>query len=456
MKYLYTLLFLLPLLFSCSVEETPENGLILSRLSYTFSYDGRDSVVVAVECNSEWDCTSSSEQFEVKKISRDSFMVKALPNEKNEEISSEVRVESEDKSCTFKVNQMAKCFSGQLSDYYPTSQGAMSANGYYAAYVAEYPGGDFRARLVNLSTFEETVLEIPEVEDLLTISGITAVSDDGRCVIFMDGLNARSFYSINGEIVDLPLPEGCRLAKPQDMSADGSVIVGYCHDKDNLYLPIKWTSFGESYEILERPTDNAAGTGLVNGTIARGCSADGSVIYGSEWRYFGLVYWKDGKLYNPGIDYAKITPGTNGNQNISRIVKFSDNRSVSNNGKYIVSYYMDMESGYEIQYPVLINTVTGNVDIMRELQYTAAFSVNDDGVVFGVTPAMGMSTGYCLDFETRTAIPISEWFMDNYGIILSDDNRFVSDNPRKGVFFGQRMYSGGLSPFYPNWHLVIE
>ncbi len=74
-----------------------------------------------------------------------------------------------------------------------------------------------------------------------------------------------------------------------------------------MYRPLKWTD-GGTPEVLPVPELNFRNEPYVSGVMARGCSADGSVIYGSTWDNldYGMLYWKDGKVDWVGSDVREV------------------------------------------------------------------------------------------------------------------------------------------------------
>lgn len=453
----------LMLMIGCQNKNNTLEHLDLSLLSYTFEATKADSVIIGVNCRNEWAFAIQGDWITAEKVGEDSLLVKSLANDSQKSRNATVSISSGSLTADFQADQMGKYFSGFMFDFPITSNGCMSKGGKFAGYVdTKLEGEDFVARAYVINIEERSVKEIDLPENINSKGNqdydtMLAISDDGKTIIFQNSEGALSAVYVNGEYIELQLPEGYKNAKPQDMSADGSVIVGYCHDNKGLYQPIKWTNF--EYEILERPTDNAGGLGEAPGTMARGCSADGSVVFGSEWRFMGLVYWtEDGTLHNPGIDYAETTVGDKTTY-ISRIVKYSETFGISPNGRYLGSYFKDMTSGdgNYIDYPVVIDTKTGEVKIIKEMQGISVTTISNEGTVFGGFPTLGMSMGYVLDLENMQSYDLSQWFKENHGIEISTSDRFVtsiSENSR--VISGYRMVNGGIGILYPTWVISLD
>lgn len=459
-KALYSIAAVLTaVLFSSCKQETVEDYIILSRLSYTFS-NAEDSIVIGVKSNKEWKAESDSDHFTVSKRGTDSAVIKAIPSSEGAAVSGNIQFMAGDMVSVFKVDQLPASFDGRFVDYDLTSYGAISPLGKYAAYVYYEMGADgnyiFHASKINVETGEEETIEIPESGGE-SYDGVLGISDDGETLIFVNFASVNSKVYRNGELVELKLPDGYTSPSPQAMSSDGSVIVGFCMDPNYMYRPMRWSYFGTEYEELEFPTENVGQGDIYPGTMARGCSADGSVVYGSEWLYMGLVYWKDGKLHNLGVEYGEVDKDSDAYKKPSaRLVMFSDNFKMSPNGRYIAaSYKDDLDPENKKEYPALIDTETGDVKMLPELNGVVGLAVSDDGVVFGGTPSFNITQGVVIDFDSKTSIPLSEWFADKYGLTIEDD-RFVYYTPAEGVFYGRKYFYNGMSAFFPMWLLTMD
>lgn len=455
-KLTYILAVLTSFVFAaCTTEYITEDYIELSRSSYSFRQ--KDSVAIVVSSNTQWTAVSSDEaHFQTEQKGEDTLIVRAFPDESGMSVSGTVTFTAGTVSKMLEVEILQEHFCGSFVDYPPLSRGAISPSGKFAAYLEEKMDGSKEAFRFNLETGASEEIAIPQSK--YSFDGVLAISDDGSTIIFEDNMNAVSEVYRDGKLLTLALPEGGKNPTPQAMSADGTVFVGYYREGEppyNYCRPIKWTDSGADYVLLDYPTESVGGDDVGSGVMARGCSADGSVIYGSEWRSMGLVFWKDEVLYNPGIDYGKFETDPNNPYKVyvSRIVLYSDVRKVSPNGKYIAASYIYFdEDHYEHECPVLIDTENYEVQILKEVDNSTALSVTDDGIVFGGTPTYGMSNGIVIDFDGKKSIPVSEWFMSEKGIVM-DDNRFVYYSPDPNTYFGNKRVDNGI---YPNWHLVIE
>ena len=166
----------------------------------------------------------------------------------------------------------------------------------------------------------------------------------------------------------------------------------------------------------------------MTGVTVRGCSADGSVIYGSTWDNldFGMLYWKDGKVDWAGSDVRRIHTEINryGEEEIcvDAMRCMADLTQISPNGKWIAGAYRYeiMEDGnYHIEtYPAVFNTETGKTVIIKDYGERVVSHITNDGIVCIANSSYLPDDGFMYDVNTQTNLgSVSEWIRSNYGII---------------------------------------
>lgn len=103
----------------------------------------------------------------------------------------------------------------------------------------------------------------------------------------------------------------------------------------------------------------------MTGVTARGCSADGSVIYGSTWDNldFGMLYWKEGKVDWVGSDVREVETVQIDNgigetidyRLVNGMIATAEYTKISPNGRWIAgAYRTEKLAGNDIartQYP---------------------------------------------------------------------------------------------------------
>ena len=97
----------------------------------------------------------------------------------------------------------------------------------------------------------------------------------------------------------------------QSSSVDGSVMVGYTEGTPYgcMYGPVKVVD-GEVKPLPLPEEGNFRNEEWWAGILARGMSADGSVVYGTSWENYdyGMAYWdKDGNVDWVGSDLRTVT-----------------------------------------------------------------------------------------------------------------------------------------------------
>lgn len=445
--------------FSCQKNEI-EDYLNLSVYSYTFANDGSDSVVVEVNTNlSGWTVQSSDESVSAEQIDECRAVVKMLPNTTNAYLEGSVKFCAGDMEKVMSVRQLPSSFDGIFKVFPLTTMGAMSRNGKWYAYIDRPMGDDGKyysyGKIINLETGEEKDIDIPEGTESEFFDCLRAVSDDGKFVLCCDGRGGplSEVMSVeDGSFIQMQLPEGYSVRMLQNMSSDASVVIGSCRNMNNgMWEPFKWVN-GEPI-ALDYPETDAYGVPTY-AVYPRGCSDDGSIIYGSEWSSFGLIYWKDDRMYNIGIDNSTVSVIDGGQfANIIRLQAAYGN--ISPSGKYIVSNYRDYTSGSGIESPVRINTETGVFEILEGVD-CGGNTVTDEGLVFGAAPATMSSGGAVVDFEKGTSVPLVEYMESNYGLVLGDFYWVNHVSPDQKAFAGRCVVMTGFGPRNPYWFVSFH
>lgn len=451
------ILFAACVLASCTDDLKPEEYIKISRSSYTFSGDG-DSVYVKVVSSGDWTVERDQAWIMLGQKSGDSIAISLGPNEIEEIRTGKVIFTTKSKSMEFMVEQLPRSFNGKLYEFPINARGAISPGGKYAAYLyweldMETNAYCYYGKKINLETGEEYDIPSNPYDDygLSYYLKIQAISDDGRTIVYSDDSNMIDAVFVDNNEVEMDILSGYRSPMFAAMSSDGTVIVGTVQSENQFcFVPAIWKN--GSMELLEMPRFNSAGEPLRNGVIVRGCSQDGSVIYGSEWDYQGVIYWRDGKMFYPGLDYAF-------GDDIQRIYMYASYFSMSPDGKYIAAsygaFYTDYTEG-QPTVPVLINTETDESLIFGSSQSEGGgLTADNNGILFGGTPATGMTTSLVYDFEAGTSIPISLWMKQKHGVTLSDSRKvYYAIDDR--IYYGAQLVSTGVGTLSPEYVLVLD
>ena len=151
---------------ACTNESSNTGYINISRTSYTLNGNGKDSCVINVESDTEWEMGIHDEWISATRAGGDSVIIKASANETESIRSGSVAFLSKNASCEMIVEQTPKSFTGKMINFPLTARGAISPNGKYAAYLnstinmetSEYT---YYGVKINLETMEETNTEKP-------------------------------------------------------------------------------------------------------------------------------------------------------------------------------------------------------------------------------------------------------------------------------------------------------
>lgn len=310
----------------------------------------------------------------------------------------------------------------------------------------------------------------PVDEGTMSLRFAYCMTDQGQ--FFVDtALGDTWIFDINTmDYTKIPVPsESTDKPNIHHTSVDGKTWVG-ASGFGSIRWPMVWKD-GEPSK-LDRPTKSFRDGNPHYGVIARGCSADGSIIYGTSWEGFdaGLVWWKNGEL----MGYAGGTDVDTGEQ----IHYVSDEKaaidmqqqyitnglslqsqtySASLNGKYIAAMYRvetKTESGTEPGvYPAFFNTETNQTKVFRDLN-GSGFTVSNNGIGFTTEGTLQISSGYVVNVETGEILgKINEWLQKEYGIIpvigvVEHVNQDMS------VIYGANMESNAMGVSMMNWYIA--
>lgn len=457
--YIPMVLFSLSMCFSCT-KTAVEDYIELSLMSYMFQSNGSDTVYVDVTSNSaDWNVTTNGDFIKVEKIDESTAKVCVSSNSLAEMRSGSVLFTAGTATGTMNVGQLPSSFRGVFRMLPATARGCMSRNGDWYAYVDvtlnDEGYWDDHAYRINLRTGVTDTLDIPEPERGDFFDNVAAISDDGEYILYDKRSNYLSVLVHNGEIVPVIVPEGYEWAWIINMSADASVLVGCAKLKNSVFLPFKWIN-GEPL-ALEYIPKNVFGNNIT-AFYPRGCSDDGSIVYGSEWSTFGLMYWKGSELNNFGIDNSEIMVGDNGTKYASLIMMQASKFNISPNGKYIGARYRKYSSpGNYTDYPVRVDTEMGIFEYLETAPMCAGNVALDNGVLFGAEVPYTADKGMIFNIDEGTSVSLSDWVMEKYGFIIDENYWCDSVSPDLKSFCGRFLATSGLvGSTNPYWVMSVE
>lgn len=468
-KYL-SIFFLFVMPISCT-ETIELDQLYISLSSYTFD-SGTDVVRVDVSANVEWTIENDNEWISVD-ASQCSVLLTASANESDEPREGIIRFVANDIERQFQVYQLSKSYTGKFVEVDYATSAVFSKNGRFHAGVKTELLQDGATTIATPVVIDSYTGEMTEYDGDADYETVRAISDDGR-IFSVTTYSGGSVVFVDGTPTRLEV-EGCnKWVEVEGMSSDGSIMVGYAQDSETkLYVPVKWTNMQP--EILEHPDVSAIGQELYNGSMARGCSEDGSVIYGSEWDTYGLIFWKDGKMYYPGKDFAKEKTILVqwGDGSMKEFVDYcvvqilGDRFSMSPNGKYIaammndfVDYGPDSPSGW-VNYAAVIDTEKYELLVVKgDFKDITALTVDNNGICYAGTPSELVSQGYVFDCngfpENPAIIPAPDWLKQKYGIEVNDNRLVTGVSSNNNIIYGWKFVLDGAGFRYLSWYYIVD
>ena len=432
---------------SCT-EEIHRDQIYPSVSSYTFDADGETfalEITAVGESGGEWEYSGGDDSWLTIERTEMGLNLTASANETLEFRETTITLTYGIASADVKISQLSSKFDGSFVELSMNDYGdniVFSINSKFAAGCPTFEKDNEvwgTPKIVNMETGETTVFE-----SAFNHTGARAISDDGRYVSTIVGSIGCDLY-IDGVSTEISLPTGYENPVIEGFSSDGSIWVGYCKVSDGYaYHPVKWLN-GEP-RILDMPQTDMQGENYFQGTMARGCSADGSIIYGSEFDTRGLCMWDEEGLHfvaeetavadttwyeYMGMQIPVPTP--------HYLQKDADRTGISPNGKYICAQW---EGSTAAAY----NTETEELVIYSGYQ---AQGVDNNGNVFG-TGAVNIA-----DSPDSHSVGVAEWLQSNYGVIVTGEKYLlrISDDGKRMCGWTKHTNSSNVSAF-SGWYYV--
>ena len=474
MKKLQSILWMAAAGFLATACEIPTQYeyVRLSDAACTFLADGNIPKAIEVAASGPWSAETGASWLTVTEEA-EGIVLAAADNKADSERRTEITIACGQATAHITVIQMAPEHRTNRYRILKTfDMGAvLSKNGRYAAGNVKTVRTDDvwenRPTVIDIET-DEWIQFGPLPDDLYCIEVPFAVSDEGTVFFYDSNTNGCIGFDISGNAFTPKAPAGqTTIPQVQSISADGRIWVGWGHQPGNLYQPIRWID-GEP-EILPVPPLNFRDAPYVTGVTVRGCSADGSVIYGSTWDNldFGMLYWKDGKVDWVGSDVretqsVQIDNGigeTIDYRLVNGMIATAEYTKISPNGRWIAgAYRTEKLAGNDIartQYPAFFNTETGKTTIVTDFGEGYASHATDDGLGIILLGTFLPSSGIVYDIEHQVSLgSVEEWVSDNYGIVIptgyityiTPDRSRLMGNVLESTAVGTRVVSWYVAP----------
>ncbi|MDU1891517.1 MAG: hypothetical protein E6767_12585 [Dysgonomonas sp.] len=460
--------FILPvfLLTLVGCEDKDANYVRLSSSSFTFSPEGTETFEIKVEASKSWTVEYVGDWVVEKEKDNSSIKIGATATQSNSDRLAQLVFRAGDAVEVVNVSQLGTNVGFSMMDN-NSLEVAVSTNGRYVAGV--------NSQLTGESSYEYT----PFIIDLVTGKRTTkkvlkkntvavAISDNGTLVLMDETTWTTFHYDESDEIIIPKLPAGYKSPTVQGISADGKIMVGYARkESDRLDYPVKWTNGNP--EILPVPEKTGLGELLEQGAMARGCSADGSVIYGSIWDDKSAIYWKDGKVGFVGADKMRkhtinvmISGSLVGVEVLDRPILYAETANMSPNGKYLAVTFRKVESVDNVQVefssPAVFDVENETLTILTE--YPSGFedgagrTVSDKGMLSFSCPAQASTTGFIYNMNSKSVLSTSAFIKQDYGFSFTTEDAIITRIVNDGrVLLGLNVLVRGSSIQY--WYINV-
>lgn len=283
------------------------------------SFQGTDAVPVRITISSNpgpWSAEPSASWIRITEQTEEGIVLTADDNPASTEREGEITVTAGEMTKTIRVTQTGDTFVPARYDVFRdyTMGAVISPNGRYTAGFIGVPdenATDHWLLQVVITDLEsgEQYLPAPFLDSLYPLYDPCAITDSGTAFFHCEDGRIIGF-SISGDITVLDNVPGA--GKPwlsQVASDESGVWVGWCSGGSTVYSPVKWTD-GHP-EILPLPETTFRGAAWNAGPWPRGCSLDGSIIYGTAWEGLdsGLIWWdREGTPAGWATRYANSSP----------------------------------------------------------------------------------------------------------------------------------------------------
>lgn len=463
-KKLSILLLIPVVLISCN--KVQEDKMELSISEYTFSFEG-GQFEIGVDASGDWDVSQTPAWIETERLGHDCLIVRSAKNESTSPRKATLVFTCRSKSAFLNVTQYGREAESKYFEIRDLERTVFSKNGIYCAGIKTEESENGRIRIpvvMNVLTGDRT--EYPGDKSIVEVK---ALSNDGRIVAVARTVGGGLLYcDENPKSLE---STGLVQAAVESMSGDGRILVGYAVDETlGRYVPVKWTDFQP--EVLEMPETNSLGEELLSGCMARGCSEDGSVIYGSEWDFRGLVYWKDGRMYFPGKEHfvkkKVLAADYTGNlieQDVFCIItKYAEQYSISPNGHYIAAMYNDYKDNGDdnpataLSFAVIVDTQDNTAHFVKsdDILLLVGLAANNEGICFGGTPLIGVRDGFTIDYHNSVITPISSWLESNYGIQMAGNVLITGVSSDNNIVYGWKPEVTSQMVKYYGWCFIKD
>ncbi len=348
------------------------------------------------------------------------------------------------------------------------------AAGYYSVADAETGTAIYYFHFINLDTDEKTELG-PWPESLMFPTSVTCMTDTG-IVYAIDangGMKAIDMNEKNFYAVEVPGIANASSLGINSVSGDGEFWVGYAMENGH-YRPFVFEN-GQAtmLPLLGKDFRDIPYDGEDFDLMARGFSADRSIIYGTTWdnQDYGMVYWDaERNVHFVGEDERKVrTVQRNGPEGekydyniVDGMISWSSQFNISPNGKWIAGTYRkeelvnDGDKVEQTEFAAFYNVEANKTYIFEEYGAASGMCVNDEGIGFIGLPSMYTSKTAVVRIETGEALgSFQDYIYGLYGVRVPEGFlQYVTPDGKR--FWAATLSSEGIAMTALNWYLAVN
>ena len=458
--------FIMPialLVFAIGCKDEKADYINLSLNSFTFSPNGSEEVTISVDASQSWSVDYENKWVVEKGKNSNSIVLSAMPTQSGVDRTAKLIFRAGEAMEIVYLSQLGTNVNYILLE--PNSAvTVISPNGKYIGGVASSIVNtvyEFTPFIINVATGTRT--EKPKLTDAHTPS---CISDNGDLILLEEAKMTSKYYD-NNALVALKIPEGMRNPNVSANSSDGKILVGFAQRiEDRRYYPIKWVD--KEPEIMEVVEKDLLDVPVDIGIYARGCSADGSIIYGAIADDQTALYWKDGKINFLGKDKIKVHSITinHTGQDVSFLVSdrpvfYADKTSMSPDGKYLATTFSEVSAPnkYEVTtyYPAYFDFDKEVLTIIRDLpagfDNGSGSTISNDGILTFGCPAIGYTDAFVYDINSKIIQSVPTFVKEEYGVTVGKSTLITRMTNESKTLFGLSIILFGVS--YQYWYLDI-
>lgn len=467
------------ILTSCTDPKPVEQYINVDTNYFSFMGEPEGTKTIKVEASGDWTVNTEETDSWLTVVNKtdNSLELSAEPNDTGFLRNTVLTVSAGKASRKITIEQTMK--DNEIARYRLISQflrTVISPNGKYAGgfYTSFDENGQFvfQPYIIDMATDEWQLIGTYS-GDLFVLQDSAMITDDGQ-LFLTDGDHGsciRFSMAEAGDYEIIPMIDGFMSLPEVAHSADnGNIWVGYSvkavQGKESQYFPIKWINGVP--EVMPRPELSYRNVEFITGVMARGCSLDGSIIYGTTWDNddCGMVYWKDGKVDYVWRENIRETYMLD-HEGMQKPYTLVDGMitygmipyQASASGKYLSGTFRTEKMDDKHQKvltatcPAFFNTETKELFKITDLPGStdgSAMCALDNGIGFIGTPNSGTSNGYVVEIETGAILgSIQEWIFEKYGIQIPNGYpNYIS--PDGSIILGTKP----MGEIAPNWYVA--